>query len=446
VSIIPLEAASPLRQIAAVAGPGTGAGGTARAAAISGAGPGTDCYNQRFTMAPLTAVPARATDRTIGLLFDARSAYDVKVLRGVAAYLGEHGHLTVMLDGEAARRRTALETSGVDGVIADLNHPAMSRLAGASRVPVVGVGGIAAPLTARVPSFRANNAQIGDLAADHLLAAGMASFAFCGYSDRASAPWSHERERAFASRVAGRGFPAAILHLPSEPDDLDASMDDLEAWLRTLPKPVGIMAAHDALGRRLLQACRVLRLVVPDEVAVVGVDNDDLQCHLCHPALSSVEQGAVRLGYSAALLLDRILGGAAVDARPHLVSPVSVIARRSSAATVDDPEVARALRFIADHLAEPIDAADVAADSPLSRRALEQRFRARLRTSIAGSIRSTRLGRVRDLIARTDIPLKQIAALGGFLSVQHMTTAFARAYGETPAHYRRGIAERDSPR
>jgi LacI family transcriptional regulator len=395
-------------------------------------------------MAQLTAFRARATDRTIGLLFDARSAYDVKVLRGVAAYLGEHGHLTVTLDGEAvARRHRALETSDVDGIIADLNHPAMSRLAGASRVPVVGAGGIDAPLTARVPSLRANNAQIGDLAADHLLAAGMTSFAFCGYDDPASAPWSHERERAFAARVGARGFPVAILHLPSHPDDLDASMDRLEAWLRTIPKPVGIMAAHDALGRRLLQACRVLRLGVPDEVAVVGVDNDDLQCHLCHPALSSVEQGAVRLGYSAALLLDRILCGSPVDMRPHLVSPVSVIARRSSAATVDDPDVARALRFIAEHLGDPIHAADVAAASPLSRRVLEQRFRERLRTSIAGSIRSARLGHVRDLISRTDIPLKQVAALGGFLSVQHMTTAFARAYGETPAQYRRGVAERN---
>jgi LacI family transcriptional regulator len=394
-------------------------------------------------MASIAASMADAADRTIGLLFDARSAYDVKVLRGVAAYLGEHGHLTVTLDGEAvARRPAALETSDVDGIIADLNHPAMSRLAGASRVPVVGVGGIAAPLAMRVPSFRANNAQIGDLAADHLLAAGMKAFAFCGYDDAASAPWSLERERAFAARVGTRGASVAILHLPSRPDDLDASMDRLDAWLRALPKPVGIMAAHDALGRRLLQACRGLRLGVPDEVAVVGVDNDDLQCHLCHPALSSVEQGAVRLGYSAALLLDRMLGGAPVDLRPHLVSPVSVVARQSSAATVDDPEVARALQFIAEHVGDPIHAADVAAASPLSRRALEQRFRARLRTSIAGSIRSARLGHVRDLVSRTDIPLKQVAALGGFLSVQHMTTAFARAYGETPAHYRRGLAER----
>jgi LacI family transcriptional regulator len=393
-------------------------------------------------MARLAASSAGAADRTIGLLFDARSAYDVKVLRGVAAYLGEHGHLTVTLDDDAAARRTAvLDSPRVHGIIADLNHPAMSRLAGASRVPVVGVGGITAALTTRVPSFRANNVQIGDLAADHLLAAGMTSFAFCGYAAPTSAAWSDERERAFVSRVGARGFATAVLHLPASPHDLDRSMDRLETWLRGLPKPVGIMAAHDALGRRLLHACRVLRLGVPDEVAVVGVDNDDLQCHLCHPALSSIEQGAVRLGYSAAQLLDGILGGAPVDARPHLVSPVSVIARRSSAATVDDPEVARALSFIAEHVADPLHVADVVAASPLSRRALEQRFRARLRTSIAESIRSARLGRVRDLIARTDIPLKQVAALGGFLSVQHMTTAFARAYGETPAQHRHGVAK-----
>jgi LacI family transcriptional regulator, galactose operon repressor len=135
-------------------------------------------------MADTASVRRRASELTIGLLYDARSAYGLKVVRGVAAYVAEHGHLTALLDAnDAIRRRPRLDTSVVDGLIADLNSPAIARIARASRVPVVGFGVSRAPLTAQVPLFLANDEQIAMLAADHLVAAGFTRFAFCGYAD-----------------------------------------------------------------------------------------------------------------------------------------------------------------------------------------------------------------------------------------------------------------------
>ncbi len=392
-------------------------------------------------MAGTASHSARAAELTIGLLYDARSAYDVKVLGGVAAYLGERGHLAVALKGGAGARRRGVDTAAVDGIIANLNDPAIARVAKTARVPVVGFGGAGSALSARIPLFLTHNAQIGDLAADHLRQAGLAHFAFCGYVDGHATAWSRQRERAFVAHLRARGFAPAVLRLPYQPDDADTgTWPALRAWLDGLPRPVGIMAANDVLGRHLLQTCRTLHLKVPHEVAVIGVDNDDLQCHLSCPPLSSIDQGATRVGYAAAMQLERIVRGEPTRAVLHLVNPLAVFPRQSSAAgAVRDPDVARALAFIEDRIQKGLHVADVVRAAGVPRWQLEQRFRTVLRSTIAASIRSAQLRRVRRLVADSEMPLKQVAGLGGFRSVQHMTTAFARAFGQTPARYRRGL-------
>ncbi len=393
----------------------------------------------RSTDVSLTPVhPGRARECTVALLYDARSAYDQKVLTGVAAYLHDHGHVSLLVDGHASSR-LPLDASRVQGIIADLNDPVIAEVVKRSRIPTVGFGGAWRSRGSGIPFLLANNAHIADLAADHLMAGGLVHFGYCGYTQGA---WSLQRERAFVRRLQSRAFDPAVLRVAPRDFDTDAAPDaSLAAWLGRLPKPVGIMAANDALGRQLLRACRLLELAVPGDVAVVGVDNDDLLCNLSSPPLSSIEQGARELGYAAATLLDRILQGEPLPRLPGTVNPAAVVVRRSSGvAAVQDPDVARALEFMAEHVAEGIQVADVVRSARMSRWHLEHRFQSVMHSSIASAIRHAQLRRARDLVSGTDTPLKQVASLAGFASVQYMTTVFAKAFGQTPAQYRRGVA------
>jgi LacI family transcriptional regulator len=385
------------------------------------------------------ADPARRL-RSIQLIYNAGVAYDVQVMTGVAAYLQEQARYSVFVEDSALKAGPANRSWSADGVIADLNDPAIARQAQRRKRPVVGFGVAWNAGGSAIPYFYANNGLIGRLAADHLLDRGFRRLAFCGYPSRPSFEWSGQRERAFVARIEERGLRASSYYVSDAGRRGPAANDTaLRSWLQALPKPVGIMAANDRLGRRVLEVCRTCDLAVPYEVAVIGVDNDELFCQLSSPPLSSVEQGAKRLGYSAAALLDRILDGYEPSARKFVIDPVGVVARQSTdVLAADDADVAKAVRFIYQHAAERVAVPDVVRATALSRSALEARFHAVLHTTIAGTVRRVQLERVRRLVSETVIPLKQVAADSGFKSVQHMTKSFVKAFGRTPAKYRRG--------
>jgi LacI family transcriptional regulator len=177
---------------------------------------------------------------------------------------------------------------------------------------------------------------------------------------------------------------------------------------------------------------------VPDEVAVIGVDNDELLCQLSTPPLSSVEQGAKGLGQAAAAMLDRLMDGHTPAQRHFVVDPVGVVARLSTeVVAVEDEVVAQAIQFIRDQASRPTGVPDVVRAVAVSRTTLELRFRKSLRCTILEAIRRAHLDRARWLVSETTLPLKQVATESGFRSVQHMTTLFVRAFSRTPAKYRR---------
>ncbi len=222
--------------------------------------------------------------------------------------------------------------------------------------------------------------------------------------------------------------------------DWAAAQRSLGEWLRKLPKPFGVMAANDNRGRQVLEACRAYELAVPDDVAVIGVDNDDLLCRLSSPPLSSVEQGARRLGYAAAALLDRMIQGRNPRQRHLVIDPLSVVTRQSTdVLAIDDLRVAKAMAFIREHASEGIKVPHVVSAVAISRSGLETRFVAALGYTIRTAIRNTQLERARRLVSETDMPLKQVAAEAGFKSVQHMTTLFVKAFGQTPGKHRRTL-------
>jgi LacI family transcriptional regulator len=181
---------------------------------------------------------------------------------------------------------------------------------------------------------------------------------------------------------------------------------------------------------------------VPEDVAVLGVDNDELLCSLSSPLLSSVEQGAKRLGYEAAKLLDSLIGKpASVRVRKNVIDPFGVVARASTdVLAIEDPHLARAMMFISQHFANGISVEDVVAAGGLSRSGMEKKFRAKLRFSIGSAIRRFQLERARELILTTNLPLKEIASNLSYPSVQHMTTIVRRALGHPPARLRQMMA------
>jgi len=202
------------------------------------------------------------------------------------------------------------------------------------------------------------------------------------------------------------------------------------------------MAANDKRARHVLEACHTYDLRVPEEVAVIGVDNDDLLCELSTPQLSSIEQDAKRIGYEAIALLDRMMGGEKPRQRHFLIDPLGVVTRRSTdILAVEDRLVARTMTFIQSGAARGIRVRDVVNDLEVSRSGLETRFKAAMGYTIHAAIRKAQLQRARRMITETNLPMKEIAAGTGFKSVQHMTTLFGKAFGQTPARYRKTLIQ-----
>jgi LacI family transcriptional regulator len=383
--------------------------------------------------------------RRIALIYDARMVYDLKVMTGVAAYLKKGAKYSVYIEENALKdqRLPDLRSWEGDGVIADFDDPAIARAVLQSKLPAVAFGGGYGWYLAGsgIPYFYTNNQAIANLAADHLLDRGFRHFAYCGYAHNSINGWSEERERAFVERIKGHGFSCAVYRGRYKTSYQWTSLQrSLGAWLKLLPKPLGVLAANDNRGRQVLEACRACDLRAPEEVAVIGVDNDELLCQLSSPPLSSVEQGAKRLGYGAAALLNQMIEGKQPSQRQFVIDPTGVVTRQSTDfLAIQDPKVAKAMTFIREHAFDGIKVPDVVNAVAVSRSGLETLFAAVLGYTIHSAIRKVQMERVRRLVSDTNLPLKQIAADTGFKSVQHMTTHFVKAFGQPPAKYRNSV-------
>jgi len=209
-------------------------------------------------------------------------------------------------------------------------------------------------------------------------------------------------------------------------------------WLRGLPKPIGVMSSNDERGREVLDAAQEAGIPVPDDLAVVGVDNDNILCELCDPPLSSVEFNLEKAGYDAACLMHQMIRGEVVDPSDVNVQPLRVVSRRSSDVyAMDDRKVAQALGYIRDHATDSIRVSDVLRAVPISRRALEIRFKQTVHRTINAEILRAHLQHAKLLLATTTLPVEEIAHLSGFSSNSYMGDVFKKRLGTTPARFRK---------
>lgn len=326
-----------------------------------------------------------------------------------------------------------------DGIImGDTFYP--TRVQKAREIIKLGLPTIAIANEPNIPgvvNVVAKNDRIGRMAAGHLLDRGLRNFAYCGFDDIF---WSLERSESFADAIAKAGFKT---HLYKQPRSRSKQLWKTEQlvmadWLKSLPKPVGLMACNDDRGQQVIDACKLAGLNMPDDVAIIAVDNDELVCGLTDPTLSSVNLNFERAGYESAELLDKIMDGQ-VKTTDHQITVHSthVVTRQSTdILAIDDPVVSTALRFIRQNAKKDIQISDVAEVVATSRRTLQQRFRSLLHRSLHDEIMRTRVELVAQLLVETNLSVSEIGARLDYASPEHISRSFKRIKGLTPRAYR----------
>jgi LacI family transcriptional regulator len=308
-----------------------------------------------------------------------------------------------------------------------------------------------------VPSFWPvvnDDAATGRAAGDYLLSCGFNNFAYCGV---AGTGWSEQRERGFCAAVAAADLSPSVFAQSLPWWEKVASRGRLARWLLGLPLPAGLFACNDTAGLKVAGLCRDLGIAVPESLAIIGVDNEDVLCEMASPTLTSIQLDCEEIGFRAAALLDGLLAapprpaptpsaprsGSAPPRRPILVAPGGVVERESTRVyTSDDPLVRQAMRFIRLNADRPIDVGDVLAAVPASRRSLESRFKRATGRTLKEEVVRVRLSRARELLRGTRLTVADVAARSGFASVQRFHEVFRAAEGATPGAYRAGTHAR----
>jgi LacI family transcriptional regulator len=372
---------------------------------------------------------------TIGLVFPPGLDHCRGVLRGVRRFAeGKPGWAFAQAEADP-RAAADLRKLRPVGLIAYVcTRPlaaALRRFPG----PVVNVCGALAALP--FPAVGIDNAAVGRAAAEHFLERGLRHFAFLGHGGFA---FSTRREEGFATRLAEAGRAAAVFRAPAG-DDFQPNgrplgpPGRLAKWLRGLPRPCGLFACNDIWGGYATEVCRRAGVAIPDEVAVVGVDDDDLLCDLARPRLSSVRVPSERIGAEAAALLDRLLAGRRAPRGATLLPPGPVATRQSSdLLAVEDAVAKEVLRRVRGR--EPLSVDDAVRGLPVSRRSAERRFRAAVGRGIAEELRRVRIGHAKELLAETALSIADVAERSGFATPQRFAVAFRREAHTTPTRYR----------
>lgn len=373
--------------------------------------------------------------RRVALLIESSNAYGRGLLHGVVSYVREHRPWSfyVVEQGRGDPPPPWLANWDGDGIIARIENSKIARAIVKSGLPAVDVS--AARLVPALPWVETNDISIAKLAAEHLLGRGFKHFGYCG---DARFNWSKWRLAHFVDAIQFAGFKCGV-YQPREArgEKVEHQIAGIAAWLKKLPRPVGVLACYDIRAQQVLVACRSLGLAVPDEVAIVGVDNDELLCDLCSPPLSSVIPNNHQAGYEAARLLDQMMSGMKVPPKPHLIEPIRVAIRQSSdVLAVHDRDIALAMHYIREHACDGINVSDVLKAVPLSRRVLESRFKKLLDITPHEEILRVQLNRVKQLLTETNLSLFQIAGRTGFEHVEYLSVVFKREVGMPPREFR----------
>ncbi len=378
----------------------------------------------------------------VALLVETSRGFGRHLLCGISRYAQLHGPWNFHIKaGDFEQALPKMKQWGGTGIIARIPNERVAKAILEAKLPTIALGlsdeqmQPGSPLS-EFSELSSDPVEVATMAANHLLERQFRHFAYVGVENRA---WSQRRGREFSLQLQKSGFVPLIYEPPIRPADRvwEKEQPLIIEWLRRLPKPVGLFACNDDRGREVLEACRLMGLRVPEDVAVLGVDNDEVFCGLAYPPLSSVALNGETAGYRAAELLDGMMQGLIRKPRRILVEAIGVVTRRSTdIVAVDDEDVASALQYIHREQGCNISVESVVQEVAVSRRNLEKRFRDTIGRTILEEIQITRLERAKRLLLDTPYSVSKVAEMSGFGTTGYFIQFFQSRVGKTPLRYR----------
>jgi LacI family transcriptional regulator len=386
----------------------------------------------------MSVASGQAARVRVAVLVDTSTGWGRRLIEGVNSFAQKQGNWRLWIEPSSRAEATKLpaEWQG-DGIIARVVSEPMARSLLATRLPVVNVSGIQLKSSGSFPRITTRYDAAAKLAAEHFIERGFTNFAYIGplnlsyvrdHFNSFLNVLTHEHHACFSYDYR----PGTSSHTTWR-----KQLQTLADWLTALPKPVGILTWGTTPGIHVLEACGDAGLAVPDEVAVLGGDDDILLCSAAHPPLSGIVTASERIGYLAAETLRTMIDGSQ-PAQTHVeVDPLSIATRQSTdVLAIGDRDLRQAVVFLRENACKPITIERILANVPVSRRSLERMFRQTFGRTPGEEIRRLRMMRCRELLAQSDLPIPQVAAQCGFASPEHLATLFKREHKVTPLKYR----------
>ena len=377
---------------------------------------------------------------SVALLIDTATEWGRQAIRGISSYAHRQGGWDIWLQRRCQEAPGRLPPGWRgDGIIARIADRGMGRYLAEAPAPVVNVSDARIP-GVHFPTVSIDLRAVARMATRHLLDHGFQHF---GYYAPRGFSYAEAYYESFVESLAEVGLDCCLFlrrRGTATASTWEMRQEELQRWLRELPKPVAVLTWTGDLAREVSYACQAMRLLVPEQVAVMAGGNDSVLCETCNPPLSAVAIHSERIGYEAAAQLDGLLHGKLCPSEPMLIEPTHVVVRQSTdTLAIDDSDLAQAIAFIRANAGARIQVSDVLRAVPVSRSWLERRFQELLGRSPAQEIRRARLERSKRLLAETDMSVPEVAIASGFGSSEYLAYAFKQDTGLTPHKFRTRI-------
>lgn len=369
------------------------------------------------------------------LMIESSRAFGQLLVKGIVNYSKCHSHWSLYREASGLdEHRPETIKWAADGIIAHVLDVKTAYNIIPSGMPAI-VKGIN-ELIPNVCNIVGDTKAIGEMAADYLMKLGFKSFAFCGYEE---VLWSREFAHYFCQKLEENGFSASLYSQDKYRlrRSYQKELEKIAKWLHSLPKPLGVMASNDDRGQHVIEASKIAGYRIPNDVGIIGVDNDEWICCLTEPPMSSIALNTERAGYETAEMLDKLMSGQHINKHTIIIRPMTIVSRQSTDMLyIDDPEVLSALEYIKNNYEKPIQADDVVNATTISRRALYYRFKRIIGRTINDELRRVRIEHIAKLLVETNLSISRITEDCKYTSIRNVARYFKKEKGMNLIQYR----------